>query len=931
MPSYVATSLFPIKEALNSSSSLQDINNDIEIQHPSHASNLGNDNYEEDKLILLIHNYKNSESDYRVELKLLKSIITSFNPVYNDYFDDSLNDITDEMISIRQEKNDSFMKIVENLILSHDELNNILSITSLDTLLIKLSNWGINIVQWYMNYIDFYKLNIYESKIEIKTKRRPMIRVKYLNNFFKNLKNIIIHLQEREHSANVLSNLEIIHFKLSKCLEKARIADESEKNKWDNHIILSNCKDIITFKNVGAQLKNSDLQSQVFNCKFQYYNNTKNIKLNFDNIILNFLKNDNQFVIFKKDNFGKVLLFCPLKHSDFYFVNQINDKNGLSLLFSNSMDSNNIQLTFTLTGRQSELKSKLLEFFPERSKFSFKHNKASFGLGISIESKQENTDKKIIGNYQNNSTPSFGLQISIPKQPLQSISESDLNIKNNNSNNIITNTNTNKSKHIYKQEIEKNLKNIDEKEKEKPTQISNKRSSNIPLYKLQYQNSMTNITNDSFNFEHSINDDKSNNLIFDENKQKEISMKFIHSVANNISSDDESFTEDESYDVIGKINDNEPITLSIEKIEPETIPKIISQVDKPAVKKQFSFDKYKNSLSSSQLNLQLPDKSQIKQKQKKKTSSIFGAFTNLLSKNSIKPQKIENNLADNSKQVSPTESLNSISSVIIDKSKEMEIITLNPDCKSINLKNAKISLWAKNNWTKSKDMKLVIHQLYDTYYLGCYDKQSIVFLLKLDNETDCMFNTIDIHLKTLSYCNNRLTILIRPINKDDMKLIGNAIICPDTIKNVINNSDSYESKLSNMTNKSNKSNNSSVESFEEINKNEKQDILNSDEYKEEEYISKNWTGVGDLHLIDKKNSNQLKDLNRCVFNVDKKRDYICIDLTGFEFGNIVLKVAQNEIKNYNTEKLQVLIKSEESYILTFDSLDELELFEECVS
>lgn len=934
MPSFAPTPLFPIQEAANSASSLprlqkesgdNNINDkDMEFNFNSNLNNI----YEENKLIFLIENYKKSELEYKVELKTLYSIIEKFDPVYNNYYDSSLDDITNEMVKERKEKNKIVLEIVNSLIIKHNELLNLLNSTNYDSLLLNLSTWGVNINKIYSNYIKFYKLDINQPKTEIKIRRRPLIRIRYLNNFIKSLKNILIQLKEKPYSGQLLSNFEIIIYKLSKCLEEARILDELERKKCESFVHIYNAKDLITLRSVSSSLNQQDFNSKFYNCSLHYINTLQKTALNFLNIEVIFLENNfgNSIAIIQKDSSGKNLLFSPIRQSELRFLKFNYSSNGKSLLFNHSVLKNDIQLCFTFNElNQSDFEKKMINLFPNINT-PIIYRKSTSGLNIKIsDSIPEKKESTII--------------------PISNKNELIINDKEN-----ILKIPPRKSKPLSSYPAKQNL-NINNQK-----QIKESISSSSSI----------------------VNNDKS--------KQNKISKNNLLEIKNKEeSSDDDDYmispTEELHILPIEKVpslsKEEIKIQPPMESIKFKEEPIFEKEEEKPIIpnetiepieskKRTINLLKYQNSLQS------FPN---VKEQKKSKHQSIFGSISNFLNKKSNKKstiiqQTIEKKNSNNiNREVSPTKSLHSITSVVKNNNDPL----LNSIIKDSNfvckpVANAKISLWTRQNWTKSKNVKLILHinTNDNKFYLGAYEEEEEeekyeqeisngelsssfistnkinklpILLLKLTSETDCTFNTIDIHVKTRNYKNNLLMVLIRPIDSNGMKLISNALICPEAI-DLIMNSESYDSELSKNSQYSEESlRNESISSIEsgvneieisnnnEINNNEINNNESIEVEKIEEIEEKNWSGMGNIKLIE--SNGKLKDLNRCVFNVNKKmKNEIIIDLIGFEFGNIELKINQENLKELSD--LELMIKGKDSYILTFDSNEDVELFCECI-
>jgi hypothetical protein len=923
----MATPLFSIQEAVNSASSLPNVQPD--------------DNHNNNKLVVLIENYKKSEKEYNYELRVLKSIIEDFDPVYNNHYDSSLDDITNEMVMQRKQINGKCLELVSQLLNKHTELYHILNLSNFDSFIVKVSEWSSIINELYYAYTEFYKLDINQSKSELKIRRRPLVRVRYLNNFFKTLKNILMEMDEKPYSSSIIANLEVTIFKLSKLLDDLRLLDERERYNCENQVCTANAKDIKQLRPVCVNLNQNNFNSkEIYNCDLHYINKNENVTLNFMKIDIVFLSNlsntlNDQIAIIEKDNYGKSLIFAPLSKSEFCFLKSDNSNKIQSLLFNHSVLKDSLQICFTFNENTTdELSYKLLNLFPQYIPSAI-YNKPTDGLCIKLGTLEEYKPQSLLIKKpfnEQNITPVIMESISLIPEPtstglISPISESEFTFENPVS--------------------------LSTKKQEESVEDN---SSNVPLYKLQFTSSTTDVSVSKVLNRKTYMQLSTSTVMDKEIKERNISQKFLQNIANDETSDEESIisiTEELSLAPIAKL----PTPQSIPGIKKsETINEVkevvikssrstkICSDDLTVGKKSLNLEKYQNSL--------LPVS--IEKKKKARKSSLFGSLTNLLSKknskSSISVQKVENKLSK-PKDISPTESLHSISSITTSKSTDQKLLSIlnEPSLISKSLPPARISLWNNNSWTKGKDVKLVLHTIKNNtiFYMGFYDMieksassktissgetsndlQIPLLLIELTEFTECMFNPIDIHVKTRSFKGNLITLLLRPLQRQDMSIISNALVNPELI-DLIKNSSSVDSELSNKTetDMSVISNAESMSSIE-LEIEEKQLPVVPELYEEDNLkLNKSWTGVGNLNVID--NDGKLKDLNRCVLNVERKGNYkITIDLTGFEFGNIELNVSNKQIKEM--DDLQLLVKSDQSYIITFDSTDDFQMFNECI-
>lgn len=875
------TPLFPIQEAVSSASSLPANSN-----HKSLPMVIEND--EEHKLHNILHNYQQSEREYLVELKTLYSIVKNFDPVYNNYYDGSMDDITDEMVEERREKNERFKKLVSQMISKHTEMGEILKLPQTDTILMTLTNWSDGITEIYTNYIGFYKLDVSQCKTEIKIRRRPLIRIRYLNDLFKSLKEIIILMGEKPYTASVLSSFEILIFRLTKCLELSKEKDDFEKKKCENELYTINAKDIVHLTPVFADVRQSHLNKEYL-CDMHYV--SQSTTLNFMNISVVTLKDTtiDQLVILQRDTFGKHLLFAPLRKNEFT-LQMTNEISGKSLVFSHSVLKDQLKICFTFNKNTNpELSSVLLGYFPKYVPSAI-YNIPDFGLGVRLgkDAKDitKSVEKKVIPVDENKELKETQALVPVPN--VQEKKTEDIKFKE-----MSTNTNENNN-------------------------------NNTPLY-LKFA-SNDNLVGSQSNSKHAYN---LINKPLELKKESELSKRVLHQIASGDVSDEENDADEVESIISTECTQGlciEPIqrhpTLPDEPVvsaikEEKTTPLVeATSANKPL--KTINIEKYQNSL---QVNV------------KPKRKSIFGAFSNLLSKKQSKVQQNANanantNTSTNEKPCVSNISLQSMSSVL-SLNDDAKVETILNQATSKKLPSAAVALWNNCNWTKSKNLNLSLHSIANTkFYIG-FDEtgnEKPLLLLQLDESTDCMFNTVDIHLKTKNMQGNDVTASIRPLDRHDMKIIGNALVNPELCENIVNNSFSVSSDLSTASQVSKETTATSIESDTE----KVATAVDVENAKEEKVVErcKTWAGVGDLKLI--MNSRKLENLNRCVVNVKNIEKNVVFDLTGFEFGNIELKVDSNQIKIIENNGILINGRKQGVYLLSLDSIEDIRNFRSCV-
>lgn len=869
MVSYSQTPLFPIQEATNSTSSLPASSNHANLAIVA-------ENNEENDVYTILNNYRRSEKDYLVELKTLYSIVKSFDPVYNNYYDDSMEDITDEMVEERKEKNDSFKELVSSLILKHKEVSELLKLPKLDAILLNLVTWSDGMVEMYTKYIEFYKLDVSQCKTEIKIRRRPLIRIRYLSDFFKSLKEAIILMGEKPYTAFVLSSFEVLTFKLTKCLNYSKKTDDLEKHKCGNELYTTNAKDVIKLTPVLADVRQSQLDQEYF-CDLHYINQTTTLE--FLNITVVTLKNTpiDQIAILQRDTFGKHLLFSPLRKNEFT-VKVKNGMMGTSLEFQHTILKDQLKICFLFNKNTNpELSSVLLRLFPKYVP-SAAYNIPKFGLGIRM-GKDENEITK------NSPQKSNQLDVEKPSQQYKTHM-------------TIIDVQKEKENDIESTEVKNNTKN-------------NNNNNNTPLYHKFLPNDISHGSQCNFKQTYNLIDAPEQLK-----KESDLSRKLLIQVATGDVSDEESDV-DEVQSVVSSDCDHDSAIglknrLSTLSNELKTLNKSVEPVSANKTTKAINLDKYQNSLQSN-------DKS--------KRKSIFGALSGLLSRKQNKPQHKVNSNSNNiikSKISDSNISLRSMSS-IVSSNNDMNLQNVLKQAQHQVLPSAEVSLWNVSSWTKNKTLNLSLFNICENkFYVGFYENhhENPLLLLELDQSTDCIFNTIDIHLKARNLKGNEITVMIKPLDRRDMKVIGNALVNPELFETIVKNSSSVSSDLSTVTQLSRESVATSMTVITD--KGNDHDVqIETDTGKKTKFNG--WSGVGDLKLI--MSSKRLVDLNRCVVVVERNGNDIMFDLTGFEFGNIEVKVDPKCIRIDENNGVYINGGVKGVYLLVLDSSKDVESFE----
>ena len=946
MPSYFTTPLFSIQEAADSTASIPNVN-PMKFTYSPNAPVLSSESKIEkfhsadqihsiadsqyDRLMYLLHNYVQSEVEYHDELQVLRMIVKSFNPVYNNYFDGSLKDITNEMVAYRKEANEELLETIDAIIQKHTEMRQILSLYSFDELVLKLSTWGENVPQLYSKYMKRYRLDVSQCKSEIKSRRRPLIRVRYLNTFYKNLKNILITMGERSFSSEAIPSFEVIIYKLTKCLEECRKLDDVEKAKCNDIVTISTAKDVLSLQNVCVIIEQSQFKkSQQYNVDLHYFNMIEHSTLTYLKATLMFLQNG-ELAIVETENYNKSLVFAQLRQGEFRYSKSDDMDGNTSLLFNHSVCGSRVQLCFTIKQNETRLSNLLTGLFPPQ-RVNLRHIESSKGLGIA-------------------------------PQRINEISTSPVSTDGTSANERLSSTET---------EPTSVSSSGSESEEDHELTFVQQTQSSAPLYKLHLETKKIPVQAPTSKYHTELLQDTkipeapANEL--DIQKERELSLKFMRQVVNDISSDEEEEEGDEGdsdgdYDVQSCTNISfapiQQLPTPIDDSHPadgQTITKAdVLTEEQPQHSifrnKKHDFSKYENAIHDvSQLT---PHASQTSTQSQQKKKSFFNTFTSILSKK----REVKSSSRKSSKELpatvrkSTTSEANAMASgVRLQKSKSETALKriITSDLSTTFITRVRICLWNGHTWSNAKDCSMMLHQQPSSseFYIGFYDSTAKslssttistlglsdndainlpVLLMRLNTLSSCTSNPIDIQMVAENHIGNKLTVLIRPSDISELTLINNALLTPSETRLYLQKNESTATELS-IPNSYGMSipkveSMSSIESevdFVVEGTLEKLKTLTTDD--------KSWTGVG--QLLEVIENGKEMDLNSCVLTVEnrKSRDLITIDLTGFEFGNIELSLRQHEIKEISSTKISL----GENYILQLENVQDMHLFYECV-
>lgn len=361
---YLSTPLFSIQEAAKSEASLS-----ASVQvYQDRTKTL------EERYLALTADFKRSETIYREDIRALYGVLGMFDPVYNTYFDNSYEDITDEMVAQRKSQNLALKQTVKDIALHHRYLYDYLHDVDAERALCSIAKWVLRANELYANYLSVYRVDPNHSKAENHLRRHPVKKLHDLHDFISALKELVFHLQATPSTASLISNLEIGLHQLKKSVDQA-----AQLSVPDRDIAVENAKDVSMLKPVSVALSTDNLDFENgFKCKLFYFHKIQSVSMNFEQVEVALVKGSKykQLALLELGPNGRTLIFAPIGEKQFKFVHKVDNN---TIQFDNYGDD--AQLFFTADqNTNSSLWDLLMEMFPPNQKF-VPHNKHN-GLGI---------------------------------------------------------------------------------------------------------------------------------------------------------------------------------------------------------------------------------------------------------------------------------------------------------------------------------------------------------------------------------------------------------------------------------------------------------------------------------------------------------------------------------------------------------------------
>lgn len=308
------------------------------------------------------------------QLKSLYGVLGMFDPVYNTYFDNSYDDVTDDMVSYRKAKNSELKKIIKEIAIQHKHFLTLAQNEDMNRGIHLISEWVLNISKVYCQYLSMYRYDEQLPENENYLRKAPLLKLESIIAFSESLKQLIFHLNPNSNTATSNSNFETSVHHLRKLTQQFR------EMKPDLELISGECLDICSLRAISVTLSKEILDfNSGFQCKMFYFHKSQTVSMNFEKVQIvpvNDCKVD-QIVLLEVDstNHSKVL-FAPIKRNEMNFVQMV-DQNTIQF----DHYSKDVQLFFTVDeNTRMGVLDELKEFFPSKKRSVYQTR--STGLGV---------------------------------------------------------------------------------------------------------------------------------------------------------------------------------------------------------------------------------------------------------------------------------------------------------------------------------------------------------------------------------------------------------------------------------------------------------------------------------------------------------------------------------------------------------------------
>lgn len=414
MRSYCATPLCSIKEASGDQYSVGDKSYN-ETQHsPSYvhknrlslattsplfhsSSSPSNSDVSKARLVQSITEFSSAESQYVGDLKVLISVLDDFDPRYDDYFDDCVED-GDELLMIkRRQQNDDLKKLVKKILVKHETLVQMLNKSNdLSGVMTYFSRWSLEAEPLYSKYIASFRLHLTAGENELTLRRQPLSHISLIWSLIDSVKDsvFILGLQSQKEMQDLTSNVELASERYRKLSKKAEKKLASEKQRSQKVVNFSSVKSLLSLLPVCSSFTMSSVDA-VFASQLFYKNERLDTAVNFQRTELMFLRSgtSSKLAVVEIGHGEKSLLFPPLRKGEMLLC----DQTKTSVFHLQHCLSPDVEFYISLSpsdnGRLAEARMRLRRLFSKASVKSTgkiqKVGRKTTGLGVTKPIREE--------------------------------------------------------------------------------------------------------------------------------------------------------------------------------------------------------------------------------------------------------------------------------------------------------------------------------------------------------------------------------------------------------------------------------------------------------------------------------------------------------------------------------------------------------------
>ncbi|KAG7863031.1 hypothetical protein KL939_000350 [Ogataea angusta] len=368
---------------------------------------------------------KTTESHYVSELGSLMRLVNAFDVRFNNYFDDSVDDAIEEQMSYRQKMNARLAKVVRTLIVMHRELAQLLQTDDLAVLAARFAKWCMDVIKVYKQYISLYRLQENQTVSEVELRRQPLLRLAYLHQSIRAIKNMLSLQMDRLQGGSVFSDLEVATHRLEQTMEEAHRMECLQRKKLDKHVNFSSVRSMTDFSMICSSFSMNSVV-ETYRTEMYYTNEKLDTSLIFRTLELMFLKNQT-IALVSLEKGERTLVFPPLRANELHYDKQVEDE---IYVFKHTLDSG-ICVYLKL---DSTMHSKLAKFWNRPAKLT---KTRSMGMGIQLQGSVSSEVPESEEHHRVSEVKAYRVQQPLeaelqpareaPRPPLQPVSSSKIN------------------------------------------------------------------------------------------------------------------------------------------------------------------------------------------------------------------------------------------------------------------------------------------------------------------------------------------------------------------------------------------------------------------------------------------------------------------------------------------------------------------------